>query len=143
LLTEISSRLNEQAVVSNNQQETMRLMTQAVTQTFGGLKSGIGEMLQDAEKSRQFQSEMSSQIINSQRAEKEFGNLQQSLAKIADVLANSVTASQVLVEEIRSMRESVVQDMRFEMQEALQQHEDEQGDRAASGRDPNSKQVKS
>lgn len=59
------------------------------------------------------------------------------------MLVNSVTASQVLVEEIRSMRESVVQDMRFEMLEALQQHEDEQDDRAASSRDPDSKQAKS
>jgi hypothetical protein len=139
LLTGISSRLNEQSVASNNQQETIRLMTQAITQTFGGLKAGIGEMLQDAEKSRQLQSEMSSQLMNSQRAVAEFSNLQQSLAKIADVLANSVTASQVLVDEVRNMRESVVQDMRFEMQKALRQHETERGESAPSSRDPQAK----
>lgn len=139
LLTGISSRLNEQSVASNNQQETIRLMTQAITQTFGGLKAGIGEMLQDAEKSRQLQSEMSSQLMNSQRAVAEFSNLQQSLAKIADVLANSVTASQVLVDEVRNMRESVVQDMRFEMQKALWQHETERGESAPSSRDPQAK----
>jgi len=143
LLTEITSRLNEQLVSSNNQQETMRLMTQSVTQTFGGLKTGIAEMLQDGEKSRQLQSEISSHLMNSQRSAAEFGNLQQSLAKIADVLANSVTASQVLVEEIRNMRESMVQDVRFEMQEALREHEAERAESAPSGRDGDSKKAKS
>ena len=139
LLTGISSRLNEQSLAANNQQETMRLMTEAVTQTFGGLKIGIGEVLQDAEKNRQLQSEISGQLMNSQRAVAEFGNLQQSLARVADVLSNSVTASQVLVEEVRNMRESMVQDMRFEMQEALRQQEMERDERAASGRDSGSK----
>jgi hypothetical protein len=139
LLTGISSRLNEQSVASNNQQETMRLMTQAVTQTFGGLKTGIAEMLQDGEKNRQFQSEMSGQLIDSKRATAEFGNLHLSLAKIAEVLDNSVTASQVLVEEIRNLRESMAQDMRFEVQEALRQQEDERSDRASSGKDPKAK----
>lgn len=140
LLTGISSRLNEQSVASNNQQESMRQMTQAVTQTFGGLKTGVAEMLQDAEKNRQLQSEMSSQLMNSQRTTAELGNIQQSLARIADVLANSVTASQVLVEEVRNMRESVVQDMRFEMQEALRQHGAE---RAPFSQSPDSNHEKS
>jgi hypothetical protein len=139
LLTEISSRLNEQSIASNNQQETMRLMIQAVTQTFGDFKTGISEMILDAEKNRQFQSEMSSQMINSQRTAAEFNTLQQSLAKIADVLANSVTASQVLVEEVKMMRDSVVQDMRYEMQEALRQNEAERNDRALSSKDTEAK----
>jgi hypothetical protein len=138
LLTGISSRLNEQSLASNQQQEAMQLMTQAITQTFGGLKTGITEMLQDAEKSRQFQSEMSGQMIDSQRAAAEIGNMQQSLVRIADVLSNSVTASQILVEEIRSLRVSVVQDMRFEMQEALRQNEDE---RTTSGNNDGAKKA--
>jgi hypothetical protein len=142
LLTGISSRLNEQSIAANNQQEATQSMTQAVTQTFGGLKTGIAELLLDAELNRKLQSEMSAQIISSQRAAAEFGNLQQLLASIAEVLANSVTTSQVLVQEVRGMRESVVQDVRFEMQEALQQHEEELGARAPSAGDPDSKQKK-
>jgi hypothetical protein len=139
LLTGISSRLNEQSVSSNNQQETMRLMAQSVTQAFGGLKSGFAEILQDAEKSRQFQSEMSSQLIGAQRATAEFSNLHQSLAKVASVLENSVTATQVLVEEVRNMRESVGQDIRFEIQEAMRQKELEQDDDSHPVKDAGSK----
>jgi hypothetical protein len=139
LLNGISSRLNEQAVASNNQQETMRLMAQSVTQTFGGLKNGFAEILQDAEKSRQFQSEMSSQLIGAQRATTEFSNLHQSLTKVASVLENSVTATQVLVEEVRNMRESVGQDIRFEIQEAMRQKELEQDEDSPSAKDSGSK----
>jgi len=139
LLNGISSRLNEQAVASSNQQETMRLMTQSVTQTFGGLKNGFTEMLQDAEKSRQFQSEMSSQLIGAQRATAEFSNLHQSLAKVASVLENSVTATQMLVEEVSNMRESVGQDIRFEIQEAMGQKELEQDEDSPSAKDSGSK----
>jgi len=134
LLAGISSRLNEQSVASNNQQEAVRLMTQAVTQTFGGFKIGIGEVLQDAEKNRQLQSEMSGQLMNSQRAVEEFGNLRQSLDKVADVLANSVTASQVLVEEVKNMREQLVQDLRYEIQESFRQQEADKEMRNASGK---------
>jgi hypothetical protein len=139
LLSEISSRLNEQSIASKNQQEIMRMMTQAISQTFGDFKTGIGELILDAEKNRQFQSEMSIQMINSQRTAAEFNTLQQSLAKIADVLANSVTASQVLVEEVKMMRDSVAQDMRYEMQEALRRNEIERNERAISGKDTESK----
>ena len=134
LLHEINSRLNEQSIASNNQQEGMRLMTQAITQTFGGLKTGIAEMLRDADMSRQLQSEISSQLINSQRAATELGNLQQSLSKIAEVISNSATASKVLVEEVKSMRESVKHDVRFEMQMALREHEAERNSSASSGK---------
>jgi hypothetical protein len=140
LLTEINSRLNEQSLASNDQQETIRLMTQAVTQTFGGLKTGIAEMLQDAEQNRQFQSEMSSQLMNSQLAAAELSNLHLSLARVADVLANSVTTSQILVEEMRNMREAVAGDMRFEMQQALREHEAE---RAPSSKEPRANKAKS
>jgi Mg2+ and Co2+ transporter CorA len=136
LLNEINSRLNEQSIASSNQQESMRLMTQAITQTFGGLKTGIGEMLRDAEMSRQLQSEISSQLTNSQRAAAELGNLQQSLAKIAEVIANSATASKVLVEEVKSMRESVKRDVRYEMQEVLRKHEVERGGGTDKDNDP-------
>lgn len=139
LLNGISNRLNEQAVATNNQQETMRLMTQSVTQTFGGLKNGFAEILQEAEKSRQFQSEMSGQLIGAQRATAEFSNLHQSLAKVASVLENSVTATRVLVEEVRNMRESVGQDIRFEIQEAMRQDELEQDEDPPSVKDSGSK----
>jgi hypothetical protein len=140
LLTEINSRLNEQSLASNDQQETIRLMTQAVTQTFGGLKAGFAEMLQEAEKNRQFQADMSGQLMNSQLAAAEFSNLQQSLVKVADVLANSVTTSQVLVEEMRNMREAVAGDMRFEMQQALREHDAE---RANSSEETRANKAKS
>ncbi len=135
LLVGISSRLNEQSVASNNQQEAMRLMSQAVTQTFGGLKTGLVEMLQDSEKNRQFQAEMSAQLIDSKRASAEFGNLHLSMDKIAKVLDNSVIASQVLVEEIRSLRESIAQDLRFEVQESLRNKDDERGELNPSTKD--------
>ena len=128
LLTGISSRLNEQSVASNNQQEAVRLMTQSVTQTFGGLKSSIDQVLQDAERNRRLHSELSGQLMNSQRAIEEFGNLQQSLAKVAEVLSNSVTTSKVLVEEVGNMRGLLVDDLRYEIQEALQQQEMEDED---------------
>ena len=132
LINEISRRLNEQLVAFHNQHETMRLMTESVTQTFGGLKAGFAEMLQDAEKSRQLQSDITSQLLNSQRASQELAGLQQSMARISDVLNNSLTASQVLVEEIRNMRTSMVEDVRFEMQEALRDHDSEKEQQAAS-----------
>ena len=133
LITEISRRLNEQLVAYHNQQETMRLMTESVSQTFGGLKTGIAEMLQDAEKNRQLQSDITSQLLNSQRASSELANLQQSIGKIAEVLGNSLTASQVLVEEIRNMRTTMAEDMRFEVQEALREHDSEKEQQAVSG----------
>lgn len=139
LLVGISSRLNEQSVASNKQQEAMRQMSQAVTQTFGGLKTGLVEMLQDSEKNRQFQAEMSAQLIDSKRATAEFGNLHHSMGKIAEVLDNSVIASQVLVEEIRNLRESMAQDIRFEVQEALRNQEEEQSDGASDKKDPKAK----
>jgi len=139
LLNGISNRLNEQSVASNNQQETMRLMMQSVTQTFGGLKNGFAEILQDAEKSRLFQSEMSGQLIGAQRATAEFSNLHQSLVKVASVLENSVTATQVLVEEVRNMRESVGQDIRFEIEEAMRPKELDQDEDSASVEDSESK----
>ncbi|MBI5430673.1 MAG: hypothetical protein HY938_09500 [Nitrosomonadales bacterium] len=124
LLTEINSRLNELSIASHNQEESTRMMSQSVTQTFGGLKMGIAEMLHDAEKSRQLQSEVTSQLVNSQRLVSEIGGLQQSLTRIAHVLANSVATSQALVEEVKNLRESVVSDMRIEMQDALRQHKE-------------------
>jgi hypothetical protein len=83
---------------------------------------------------------MSGQLMNSQLAAAEFSNLQQSLVKVADVLANSVTTSQVLVEEMRNMREAVAGDMRFEMQQALREHDAE---RANSSEETRANKAKS
>lgn len=116
LLAEINSRLNEQLIAIDKQQESLRYMTQTASQSFVGIRAEIAEMLLDAEKSRQLQVEMTKQLLNSQRTTAEFSNMQQSLAKIADALSNSITISQALVEEVRNMRGAVVQDLRLEMQ---------------------------
>lgn len=121
LLSEISSRVNEQSKSANHQQESLNLMTQSVTQTFGGIKSGMNEMLQDSEKNRQQQSELSAKLVDSQRAVAEFGKMQQSLDKIAEVLASSVATNQALVQEIRDMRKSAAVDVRTGVLEALRQ----------------------
>lgn len=136
LLTEINSRLNEHAVTLNNQQETMRYMTQTVAQSFVGIKTGVTEMLQDSEKGRQLQDEMTRQLLNLQRTTAEIGGMQQSLTKIAEALSNSVALSQALVEEVRGVRGAVAQEVRLEIQEAVRR------DQARSGQPSNPGQPK-
>lgn len=133
LLTEINSRLNEHSVTLNNQQETMRYMTQTAAQSFVGIKTGITEMLQDTEKSRQLQDEMTKQLLNMQRTTADIGNMQQSLTKIAEALSNSVTLSQALVEEVRGVRGAVAQEVRLEIQEAVRRKEARSGQPSNSG----------
>lgn len=142
LLTEINSRLNEHSVTLNNQQETMRYMTQTAAQSFVGIKTGITDMLQDTEKSRQLQDEMTKQLLGLQRSTAEIGSMQQSLTKIAEALSNSVTISQALVEEVRNVRGAVAQDVRRELQEAIQRKEAERSNQARSGQPSNSGQPK-
>ena len=143
LLTEINSRLNEHSVTLNNQQETMRFMTQAVSQSFVGIKTGIAEMLLDAEKNRQLQAEMTKQLLSSQRATAELGNMQQSLSRIADALSSSVAISQALAEEVKGMRGAVVQDVRLEMQEVIQRNEAGRGNQARPNQHSGPDQAKS
>lgn len=143
LLTEINSRINEQVIAIGNQQETMRSMAQAVTQSSIDTKTGIAEMLLDAEKSRQLQVEITRQLLNPQRTKAEFSGVQQSLTKMADTLSNNAAVNQVLVEEVKSLRGSVVQSMRHETREVMQRHEAERGDQTLSGKHSNSGQAKS
>jgi len=121
LLSEISSRVNEQSVSASSQQESLNLMTQSVTQTFGGIKSGMNEMLQESERSRQLQSEISMKLVDSQRTVADVGKMQQSTDKIAEILANSVAANQALIQEIRDMRKSMAGEVRSGMLDALRQ----------------------
>ena len=134
LLNEINSRLNEQLVAIGNQQETMRFMTQTASQSFVGIRAEIAEMLQDTEKSRQLQVEMTKQLLSSQRTTTEFSSMQQSLTKIADALSNSVAISQALVEEVRDVRGAVVSDVRLEIQESARRNEVKQGDQTSPGK---------
>lgn len=142
LLTEINSRLNEQLIAIDKQQETMRFMTQTASQSFVGIRAEIAEMLLDTEKSRQLQVEMTKQLLGSQRTTAEFSNMQQSLTKISDVLSNSVAISQALVEEVRNVRGAVARDLRLEMQESKRRSEAERGDQVPDGKHSNSDQVK-
>jgi len=124
LVSDISSGINKQSVGANNQQETMRMLAQSVAQTFGGIKSGMTEMLQDAEKNRQIQSEISKQLMDTQGVLSEVAKLQQALDKVAGSLDNSLTTSQVMVEEVKRLRVSVTQELRrFEMQTALKKQD--------------------
>ena len=106
LLAEISSRLNEHSVALNNQQETLRLMTQAASQSAAGIKTSVAEMLLDAEKGRQLQADMLGHLQNSQKAVAEIGAMRQSLSGIAEALARSVKASEALVDEAKNLREA-------------------------------------
>ena len=142
LLTEINSRLNEQLIATGNQQETMRLMTQTASQSFVGIRSEIAEMLLDFEKSRQLQVEMTKQLLSSQRTTAELSSMQQSLAKIAEALSNSVAISQSLVEEVRDIRGAVVSDVRLEIQEATRRNEAGRGGQATPGKPSNLDQKK-
>ncbi len=135
LISEINSRLNDQSIASKNQQETIRLMAQSVTETFGGLKSGIGEMLVDAEKGRQQQSEITRHLVNSQRTTEEFNSLQHALVKMSEVLNNNVATSEALVKEVGNIRETMLRDMRIEMQRALRLHDAQRGADAAPPKD--------
>lgn|GEM_PF-2612866 len=123
LISEINTKLNEQSVASSNQQETTRLMAQAVTETFGGLKSGISEMLLDAEKGRQQQLELAKQLMNAQRTSEDFNSLQHALVKMTEVLNADVATSEALVKEVGNIRETMLRDMRIEMQRALRVHD--------------------
>ena len=127
LISEINSKLNEQSIAANNQQETTRLMAQAVTETFGGLKTGISEMLVDAEKGRQQQSELAKQLMNAQRTSEDFNSLQQALVKMTEVLNADVATSEALVKEVGNIRETMLRDMRIEMQRALRVHDAQRG----------------
>jgi len=135
LISEINTKLNEQSVASNNQQETTRLMAQAVTETFGGLKKGISEMLLDAENGRQQQAELAKQLMNAQRTSDDFNNLQQALVKMTEVLNADVATSEALVKEVGNIRETMLRDMRIEMQRALRVHDAQRGAAATPAKD--------
>ena len=55
------------------------------------------------------------------------------------MLENSVTATQMLVEEVRNLRESVGQDIRFEIQEAMRQNELDREEDSPSAKDAGTK----
>ncbi|MDX8386781.1 MAG: hypothetical protein R8M11_09760 [Gallionella sp.] len=135
LISEINSKLNEQLVASNNQQETTRLMAQAVTETFGGLKTGISEMLLDAENGRQQQAELAKQLMNAQRTSDDFNSLQHALVKMTEVLNADVATSEALVKEMGNIRETMLRDMRIEMQQALRIHDAQRSAAAPAAKD--------
>lgn len=122
LIAEINSRLNDQLIALGNQQETIRFMTQTVTQSFVGIKTGISEMLLDAEKNRQLQLEMANQLKLAQRSAADFSDLVEAVNKVSESLSNNLAQSKVMLDEVRAMKKSVVSEVRLDIYELVNRY---------------------
>lgn len=133
MVSEINHRLNEQLFALNELQESLRYMTQAVAQSFSGIKGGIAEMLVDGQKNREVQTQAIAKIISMQEMSAQFQVIHQSLKQLTEGSANDVAASRLLLDEMRGMKGGILRELRLDMREWEMRRDMRQRTEAKSG----------
>lgn len=117
VMVEIRGRLNEQLISLNDLQEALRLMTQAIAQSFSGVRGSVADMLVDGQRNRDVQSQALNKIINVQDISSHFNSIQEILKNLAEASANNIAVSRVMLDELRGVKGGILRELRLDMRE--------------------------